>query len=299
MKEKEILRRTARSFALTLGLLPRGLRSEASLAYLLARGTDTIADVARADADQRAGVLRAFRSSLERPVVDDYDTEAWASLCAEHAERQLLARMPELWSRMQSLEPSARRRMRTVIGRILEGQIFDLGRFHPGAPPLTGDEVERYTYLVAGSVGEFWTDLCRERLRRFSREPHDVMLARARRYGQALQLVNILRDRKMDEALGRVYVEASAVPYWMAAAREWLGEGGRYCAALHSGRLRYATLLPALLGLRTLALLEGHPGELITPRKVPRSELRRWMLRALTAWWSPRAVDRLMREAGA
>lgn len=299
MTEKEILRRTARSFALTLRFLPRSVRSEASLAYLLARGTDTIADVASEDAGKRAAALRAFQSSLESPVVDSYDAEAWASSCKERGEQELLVRMPELWRRMQTMKASARQRMRTVIGLILEGQIFDIERFYPGAPPLTGEEVERYTYLVAGSVGEFWTALCRERLRRFSAEPQAVMLARARRYGQALQLVNILRDRRMDAAIGRVYVEASAVPHWMATAREWLHQGGSYCAALDSGRLRYATLLPALLGWRTLALLENHPEEWISPCKVPRAELRRWVWRASAAWWSSRAVDRLVREAGA
>ena len=187
--------------------------------------------------------------------------------------------------------------MITVMGSILEGQIFDLERFTPEAAPLTGEELERYTYLVAGSVGEFWTDLCAARLGHFSNEPHKLMGARARHYGQGLQLVNILRDRRMDAALGRVYVPPGEVGPWMEQARRWLQDGADYCAALRSGRLRYATLLPALLGWRTLVLTEAQPASVITPAKVPRRELRQWMRRALPVWWSATSVAGLARRA--
>jgi farnesyl-diphosphate farnesyltransferase len=116
------------------------------------------------------------------------------------------------------------------------------------------------------------------------------MRAHARRYGQALQLVNIIRDRRMDAALGRVYVPEHDVARRTEQAREWLAESVPYCAALRSGRLRYATLLPALLGWRTLAMETARVPGTITPAKVPRSEVRRWMRRALPVWWSRAAV---------
>ena len=48
MNEKEILRRTSRSFHLTMRLLPRAVRDDIALAYLLARAMDTMADTATA-----------------------------------------------------------------------------------------------------------------------------------------------------------------------------------------------------------------------------------------------------------
>jgi hypothetical protein len=66
---------------------------------------------------------------------------------------------------------------------------------------------------------------------------------------------------------------------------------------LRSGRLRYATLLPALLGWRTLLLTEAQPASVITPAKVPRRELRQWMRRALPVWWSATSVAGLARRA--
>ena len=297
MNEKEILRRTSRSFYLTIRLLPRAVRDDIALAYLLARAMDTMADTATAPEGERRHLLRAARESLGRAEIAGYDAAAWAGRHRDAAERSLLLALPDLWRRMGERDEAARRRMITVMGSILEGQIFDLERFTPEAAPLTGEELERYTYLVAGSVGEFWTDLCAARLPDFSHEPPQVMGARARHYGQGLQVVNILRDRRMDAALGRVYVPPGEVGPWMEQARRWLQDGADYCAALRSGRLRYATLLPALLGWRTLFLTEAQPASVITPAKVPRRELRQWMRRALPVWWSATSVAGLARRA--
>ncbi|MEI7865027.1 MAG: squalene/phytoene synthase family protein [Chthoniobacterales bacterium] len=299
MNTEEILRRTSRSFYLTLRLLPHAMRGDASLGYLLARAMDTIADTPGRSLAQRADILHAAAASLGAPAIPAYDAAAWSDVPRDLAERYLLAGLPSLWHRMAERPSPARARLSGVLRCILEGQIFDLERFGPGASPLAEAELERYTFLVAGSVGEFWTDLAAAELPRFSADPQDVMRARGRRYGQALQLVNILRDRRMDEAMGRVYVSGDDTARWALQAREWLGEAGPYCQSLCSGRLRYATLLPALLGWRTLSIDASYaPGEL-TPMKVSRPEVRRWMRRALPVWWSRAAVARLVREAAA
>lgn len=297
MNEQEILRRTARSFYLTIRLLPRAVRADIALAYLLARATDTIADTATAPEDERRHLLRAARESLGRAEIPGYAAPAWAGRHRDGAERNLLLALPGLWRRMGEGEAAARRPVIAVLGSILEGQIFDLERFAPEAAALTAEELERYTYLVAGSVGEFWTDLCAARLGQFAYEPVEVMRVRARHYGQGLQLVNILRDRRMDAALGRVYLSPGEVGPWTEQARRWLQDGADYSAALRSGRLRYATLLPALLGWRTLLLTEAQPASVITPAKVPRRELRQWLGRALPVWWSAGSVARLARRA--
>lgn len=298
MKEREILRRTSRSFHLTLRVLPPRFRAETSLGYLLARATDTIADTSDAPAPARAELLRAARASLDSPEIAGYEAARWGASQREPAERRLLEELPVLWRRMHQRPAPQRALLVELLAHVLEGQIFDLVRFGADAAPLTDDELERYTYLVAGSVGEFWTGLAALGGRAYADAPHDVMLRRARCYGQGLQLVNILRDRSMDEATGRCYVPAGRAEFWDRKAREWLGEAGPYCSALHGGRLRYASLLPALLGLRTLALTGRGSPHLITPVKVPRYEVRLWMRRGLRAWFSSRAVEPLLREAG-
>ncbi len=297
MKDRALLRRTSRTFYLTIRLLPREVRDDVALAYLLARATDTIADTSAAPVQERAALLRALRTNLGGAAGEDHDVVRWARFQKLDAEADLLRSLPALCSRLLNRPPAVRDLLERVMDSILQGQIFDLERFGPGASPLGDEELERYTYWVAGSVGEFWDDLCRLQLPRFASAPEALMRTRARHYGQALQLVNILRDRHMDAALDRVYVRPEDVPRRTEQARAWLQEGAEYCAALHSGRLRYATLLPALLGWRTLALAAAQPPSMLTPAKVPRTEVRRWMRRALPVWWSAALVEGLARRA--
>lgn len=299
MRDRVLLRRASRTFYLTIRVLPRGVRDDVALAYLLARATDTMADTSAAPADERASLLRALRLSLGSAVDPDYDADRWARFQGLGEEADLLRAWPDLRSRLRAREPAVRALLGRVMDAVLEGQIFDLERFGPGASPLRGDELERYTYCVAGSVGEFWDDLCRLKLSRFATAPESLMRTRARHYGQALQLVNILRDRRMDAVMDRVYLREEDVPRWTEQARAWLREGADYCAALRSGRLRYATLLPALLGWRTLAVNATQPPSMLTPSKVPRAEVRQWMRRAWPVWCSASAVVPVARRAAA
>lgn len=297
MNTWEILRRTSRSFYLTIRFLPRTLRGDVALAYLLARATDTIADTSMAPVEKRIALLRAAENSLGTAVIDGYDAAAWARDQRDPAEAELLRALPALWTQHQARDQPVRALLERVMASILAGQIFDLERFGPDRPPLRRDELDRYTYLVAGSVGEFWHDLCRSRFGDYASESPDTMRLRACRYGQGLQMVNIIRDRRMDDVLGRVYLPADDATGAAARARDWLLEGAAYCTALRSGRLRFATLLPALLGLRTLTLCAAQPSGMITPVKVPRAEVWRWMRRALPVWWSAAAVAPLVRAA--
>lgn len=239
-----LLKRVSRSFYLTLRLLPKPVRDSISLGYLLARLTDTEADGAVTD-----------------------------------AERELLGRREELLRWLAS-SPD-RDEIETVWTTIREGQEFDRVRFPRGSTiiPLTPEELERYTYLVAGCVGKFWTRICAKHLPGFARLSEVEMTELGVRFGQALQLVNILRDRRADLQIGRIYVPDRRVPAGLAQARASLGDADRYVAAIRPRRLRAACALPLLLARETLALVERHPD---APRvKVPRSRVWILLVRAL------------------
>jgi len=97
-----------------------------------------------------------------------------------------------------------------VLEKITRGQMLDLHRFDSPAVRRDGfavannatqvcalqtaADLDEYTYLVAGCVGEFWTRLCFRHLRDFASSIPDGMLALGRRYGMGLQLINVLRD---------------------------------------------------------------------------------------------------------
>ena len=245
-----LLKRVSRSFYLSLRMLPGSVRPTLSLAYLLARASDSIADAGSASVTLRSRLLGGLPNRWSRD-------EAPALGLLPDCEKELLETLPTL---LQQLESSPdREEILEVWKTILSGQIFDLQRFGPGASPLTLEEAVRYTGLVAGCVGEFWTKICFKHVSGYSRKPLATMCGLGFDFGCGLQWVNILRDRHADAAAGRVYVTDENLPAAMRAARAGLDAGSRYASLVRSRRLRAACRLPLEIGLRTLDLVDANP----------------------------------------
>jgi len=270
-----LLRAVSRTFYLTIRLLPAQVREPVALGYMLARASDSIADTSAADIERRMEALQ----SLRHGDIAGHALGALVGLQPNEAEAALLRLLPGL---LDALEASpARDRLEWVWGHILRGQIFDLVRFAE-PEPLTAEELDEYTFLVAGCVGEFWTRICADALSNFSRHPTDEMVKLGIAYGKGLQLVNILRDRGADAAIGRVYVPEQRFGETYARAREGLQAGLRWVAAVDNGRVRFACLPPARIGLETLRLIKIDSG----PIKISRAAVRGHLLGAVPALWS-------------
>jgi farnesyl-diphosphate farnesyltransferase len=306
----EILKSVSRSFYLTIRFLPQALREPVSLAYLLARATDTIADTAAIAALNRLTTLHA----VARVIAGELDFNAvaeslrdFASQQSDSAERTLIENLRECIDWLARLEPADRSDIRAVLKTITRGQELDLERFGDPlkAQPLrTAAELNEYTYLVAGCVGEFWTTLGFRHVAKFADRPRDEMMELGIRYGEGLQLINVLRDRAADATAGRGYLPseelANSAPEkvfarWLDQAEENIGLGITYSVGLTNWRIRYATALPALIGARTIALLRA-AGPDAPKVKVPREEVYRILARALPAALSARALHRLFRR---
>lgn len=220
------------------------MRESIALAYLVARLSDTLADGAETEAEKN---LLARRSEIE----------GWLSNSPDRSE------------------------IETVWRTIREGQRFDQDRFSANPSPLSAQELDRYAYLVAGCVGEFWTRLCQKKIPGFASLQPLEMTDLGIRFGKGLQLVNILRDREADATKGRIYAPAERFYEVLADARAHLRAARRYVDALRNYRLRVACALPLYLAYETLDLVERHP---LRPR-VKVSRFRVWLLflRALVA----------------
>ena len=162
---KAILKSVSRSFYLTLSFLPRPLREPVSLAYLLARATDTIADTATVPAAIRLTTLREVARVISGELDFNAVAEALQDFAAHQSdphERTLIENLRECIEWLAKLDPTDREDIRRLLQTIVRGQELDVRRF--GDPAVvtslrTGAELEEYTYLVAGCVGDFWTKL--------------------------------------------------------------------------------------------------------------------------------------------
>ncbi len=272
-----LLKSVSRSFYLSLRFLPAAVRGELSVAYLLARASDSIADSASVAASERLALLEQFSVAMSAPAPEGFFSNV-ARLQVDHpGEQILLQRLAECFTQYATVDAPARLLIQTVLGHILHGQKLDLQRF-PGSLQ-TPAELTEYTYLVAGCVGEFWTAMLALRIPKWATLPPEEMLRLGREYGQGLQLVNILRDLPGDLADGRSYLPGeddllAKRNFWAQQARTWLASGERYAAHLNGWRLRFTADLPWRLGLATL---EALPLTEIAAVKISRKAVRKLM----------------------
>jgi farnesyl-diphosphate farnesyltransferase len=299
VSELELLKPVSRSFYISIRLLPKALREPVAVAYLLARTSDTIADGNALDVEKRIELLDRFARAIagkEEAMGDDL-AQLRGSPGKTDGENALLGSADKILQSLQNLSPEDQRDIRELLAIITRGQREDLTRWHGQLTALaSAEELRKYTYLVAGCVGEFWTRVCFRKVQSFTARMEADMLELGRKYGRGLQLVNILRDAGSDLRAGRCYfpedelrvanlspddllnAPAEFLPIyqrWIAEARAGLDAGLEYSIAINPPRVRVATVLPSMIGVRTLSLIEESGLEALRTRvKVPRSEVR-------------------------
>jgi farnesyl-diphosphate farnesyltransferase len=303
---ESILQSVSRSFFLSIKLLPKKLRDPVGVGYLLARSTDTVADTAAispALREEAMSVLVWAIQGIATPEQLSKVVNSFTVLQSNDAERRLIAVLPECLQCFERLDLPDREDIRTVLGKITEGQMLDLKRFSETdqlRALATAVDLHQYTYLVAGCVGEFWTQLCFRHIHNFSEFSPAEMLELGKKYGMGLQLVNILRDAGTDLRAGRCYFPEEELngigldpeeillepgrfetvqQKWHDEAEQGLRSGMQYAHAIRNRRVRGATALPALIGARTLGLLRNAgPTALQYNVKMPRAEVRAMIL---------------------
>ena len=321
----DLLKQVSRSFYLSLAVLPRAVREPIGLAYLLARASDTVADTRLIPRAERIAQLETLRRAYRGEAAD---VGAIGRACAPfhgHAgERALVERLGEALDGVARLPPGDRTHVRTVLETITAGQLFDLTRF-PGedASALTAldtrDELDRYTFMVAGCVGDFWTVVHLAHRPRLSRWDPVVARRRGVRFGKALQLTNVLRDIPADLRNGRCYLPARelaavgltpadllrgdgarrarpVVANLIAVALEHYDAAWAYTLDIPTAefRMRLACAWPLLIGLATLGALARHSDPVGTPGpvKIPRARVRQIVARSVVTVWSNAALAR-------
>jgi len=282
---RHLLRTHARTFALTLSLLPNQLRRSLGVAYLLARISDTIADSGVIPKGRRQALLDDLAEALAKDRPGAWNPKIQrGELGAGNDE--LIRALPQLLAILD--ENPDRREVIGLWRSIVEGQNFDLTRF-PSEDPLGVEELDRYCGLVAGSVGETWTTLIAKHASQTLRHPLAEMRHLGFEYGKGLQLLNILRDRTTDRAMGRSYVAEWELSAMADLSEQWLRSGEKYFQGLRPGRILMATALPFDLAMQTLGKIRQSPeGSRI---RLPRSMVRWIVIRGTASLCLPRRMN--------
>src|SRR6266853_2556915 len=161
-----LLKQVSRSFYLTLRVLPAAIRPQIGVAYLLARTTDTLADTQIVPLAERLQAVQALRERILGGSTAPLNFGELAQQQNSPAEWSLLQRVEEPLALLEEFSTEDQHRIREVLSVITAGQQLDLNRFAGASSERivalnTDDELDDYTYRVAGCVGEFWTKMCR------------------------------------------------------------------------------------------------------------------------------------------
>ena len=199
-------------------MLPIGVRDQMGLSYLFARAADTIADTDLIDRAQRLKYLNLFRAQFTTAGIDWTAVREIQTALIPHqkdsAEGILLQRLEDCLRLYEGYSADDRERIQWLMSVLPNGMEMDLTRF-PGessgqlAALSTLEELDQYTYYVAGCVGEFWTRMVCAHRPLMAGWDVPKMSAIGVRFGKGLQLTNIVKDIARDLHHGRCYVPES------------------------------------------------------------------------------------------
>ena len=310
-----LLEGTSRSFYLSLKVLPKNIRRHIGLTYLLARLADTIADSKVGENKILLQSLKEYNARIQDSNKELPDFTKLASIQENKSESELLsdAIIPvNYFEKTDKFTDSDRQKIRRCLDIIIGGQSLDLERFTDASGNQiisldNEEELDDYTYRVAGSVGELWTHMSLDHLFEMDSEMQEILFIKALNFGKSLQLINILRDLPEDLLMGRCYLPKETLEKYDLTAEDlkdsknmeafkplfeiyldraisYLNNAIEYIEMLPKNqyRLRLSCMLPVLIGQRTLILLRKE--NILDSKnriKVMRPEIRRIMWQSI------------------
>ena len=210
MDLETLLKNTSRSLYLSVRVLPRVMRPAFSVAYLLCRYADTVADTPLLPAPRRLFWIERFPSILQNQAAEEIEllTHEIKGGSSNPYERILIENLRPCLDAFNQIPGNQKPFILEVVRAVCEGMKIDLQVFphEQNAPVIafqTNKELENYCRLMGGKPGEFWSQL----IFRSTQIPTDkeTFLKLGRHIGDALQIVNILRDLPNDLQIGRCY----------------------------------------------------------------------------------------------
>jgi len=157
----KLLETTSRSFYPTLKYLPKKIRGQIGLLYLLARVADTIADSKVGETEVLIDHLTKYNDVAQGRSQNLPDFSKLAEIQSNPDEGELLRNVQKVIDALSVYSQEDQERMLECLDVIVGGQILDLQRFGIAREGGTisslesDDALDDYTFRVAGCVGVF------------------------------------------------------------------------------------------------------------------------------------------------
>lgn len=195
---KESLVAVSRTFSKPIAMLPGDLEVAVTCGYLLCRIADTVEDHPAVPRGQKDELFASFLSVLEQGGSARDFSLAFEAIEGDDAELSLARNLARVMRTFSALPE----RMQAVVGRWVAEMARGMSLYTHREPGDDGfvalytiEDLERYCYYVAGTVGHMLTELFAEEMGdRVDQRTLADMRHHAESFGAGLQLVNILKD---------------------------------------------------------------------------------------------------------
>jgi len=320
----DMLPRVSRTFAPTIRMLPKGLSLQVTVAYLLCRIADTVEDSAALSIDDKKHMLDSyaeiFRNLDNEAEYINYFMSMVPRLPQQCPDDELVYNLQTVHEVFGTFSPIMRHHISRWVIEMSQG----MGKYAQSALKKrftfldTMNELDEYTYYVAGTVGYLLTELFSYYSNRITPAIKSKLEGLAESFGKGLQLVNIIRDMKNDLVRGQSYIpEELLLKYNLDRESIFREENSEQAEALFNEliknavnhldnalayilhipkderRIRLFCMLPLFWAMRTLQTIQENTLGLLKNDKIkiPRKIIRNEYYLALFTVFS----DRLMR----
>ncbi|MFH0927286.1 MAG: phytoene/squalene synthase family protein [Candidatus Micrarchaeota archaeon] len=194
--------KVSRSFALAIRLLPSPLGDQMMISYLIYRIIDTIED-SNLDAPRKKELFDAYTGILRGGEYCEQKTllvRRQLIDCLTYSYESSLLESLEKVSRAYYSQPPLVRKSILRWGRVMAQGMYEFQK----KQIRTFADQDAYSYYVAGVVGYLFNDLLYHN-KIITQEAKKRLHVHAKRFGLALQKVNILRDVASDVPSQRYY----------------------------------------------------------------------------------------------
>ncbi|RXT15327.1 squalene/phytoene synthase family protein [Ammoniphilus sp. CFH 90114] len=245
----EMLLATSRTFYIPISRLSPGLQEAVASAYLCMRAIDEIEDHPQLPSDTKVKLLKETSKVLQKPFSDKDFTDLFHPF--ESVLPEVTLRLGD-WARLapesiaQTIYDSTAKMSNGMADWVAKEWIIH-----------TREDLDDYTYYVAGLVGELLSDIWMWH----DQTKTDRELAVA--FGRGLQAVNIIRNRVEDQTRGvNFFPDNWELSDMLTYARGQLQLAHVYTESLRPGPILLFCKIPLVLAQGTLDAIESGQSKL-------------------------------------
>ena len=312
-----VLKKTSRTFYLSISILPKAPANALCLAYLLLRVSDFFEDSRFIDCDEKIRLLSTWDAILGGAEFPARWRDSIAPSLGREADAIAAWYAEEILAEYRSLPRGLQSVIVTHVRNTTRGMI----RWVKRGPHLHDEaDLDDYMHEVAGRVGYLATEVFAWHSRSVRRVRSSLM-SLARETGLALQTVNVLRGIADDAERGwsyipEVYFEQEGlsresfleprnreranrvVVRLIRKAERHLDAAVEYVRIVPRSvhRVRLACIWPMMFAARTVGLLRERPYDATDDVKMTRKDVRKIVRFTAAFGWSNLLVDRYFRS---